>query len=194
MAVIAVVPRAVADAGTFAPWSTRMRLLDGANQWQSAAPPWRSIPRPAFVDALARVGITKALPDALPEDLGELLHQLGASQFCTELVLGLTALPGDDLPGVIATRGGVLLLVVDQQERDLLAVPGGPSSTRCWRASSAMQAARTASSWPSRWPQISCSTACKRVSAAWMEARSGAPLGSGPSADVVGARAIPGSP
>ncbi|MDP9313422.1 MAG: hypothetical protein M3R24_21500 [Chloroflexota bacterium] len=120
MGVLAIVPRPMVNDGGLAPFAQRLRILDSKDLWSSPAIPWRMIERPLLAPALSRAGINRPLPAKLPAEFGELLHELGAGHLATETLLGLTARPGDDLAGVLAAGGGVLLLDNGDGESELL--------------------------------------------------------------------------
>ncbi len=120
MGVLAIVPRPMVNDGGLAPFAQRLRILDSKDLWSSPAIPWRLIDRPLLAPALNRAGINRPLPAKLPAEFGELLHELGAGHLATETLLGLTARPGDDLAGVLAAGGGVILLDNGDSESELL--------------------------------------------------------------------------
>ncbi len=121
MGVVAMVPRGLLSDDALQPWAARIRVLDGArNPIESAAIPWQTLPRDALVEVFARLDITTPLPNPLPSEFGALLRQLDAADLCTQAVLIPTARPGDDLLGVEAQGGGVVLVDTDDPDSDLL--------------------------------------------------------------------------
>lgn len=121
MGVIAIVPRGLLSENALQPWADRLRVLDGErNPIESAAIPWQLLSPAALAEVLARLDITTPLPESLPSEFGALLHQLDAADLCTQAVLIATARPGDDLIGVAAQGGGVVLVDTDDPGSDLL--------------------------------------------------------------------------
>lgn len=105
--VVAIVPSTVAALLRRSGFHERLRFLDGSDPYQSASIPWRSLDPLTLDAALMSVGIASSngqghqaasfadlLPDYLANDETRLL----------------TAPPGDDLRGVVAAGGGVVLV------------------------------------------------------------------------------------
>jgi excisionase family DNA binding protein len=105
--VVAIVPNTVATLLRRSGLSERLRFLDANDPYQSASIPWRSLDPITLDAALASTGLSTSngqghqaasfvdlLPDYLANDETRLL----------------TAPPGDDLRGVVAAGGGVVLV------------------------------------------------------------------------------------
>jgi hypothetical protein len=110
MAAIVIASREVLRDQALMPVQSRFRILDSLDLWQSASIPWREIDRELFRQALNESELELSHNTQFPEQFGAFLAQYGVPALQTEAVLGLTALPGDDLRGVIAAGGGVALI------------------------------------------------------------------------------------
>lgn len=105
--VVAIVPATVAALLRQSGFQERLRFLDANDPYQSASIPWRSLDPLTLDAALASTGIASSngqghqassFADLLPEYLANDETRL------------LTAPPGDDLRGVAAAGGGVVLV------------------------------------------------------------------------------------
>lgn len=105
--VVAIVPSTVAALLRRSGFQERLRFLDANDPYQSASIPWRSLDPLTLDAALMSVGIASrngqghqaaSFADLLPEYLANDETRL------------LTAPPGDDLRGVVAAGGGVILV------------------------------------------------------------------------------------
>jgi excisionase family DNA binding protein len=104
--VVAIVPTNVAALLRRSGFQERLRFLDGSDPYQSASIPWRSLDPLTLDAALASTGI--------PTSNGQ-GHQAASfvdllpSYLANDETRLLTAPPGDDLRGVVAAGGGVVL-------------------------------------------------------------------------------------
>jgi hypothetical protein len=100
----------------------RFRLLDTSNLWESVCIPWQTMERAALTHFLERHSLFQGvtLPAELPVYFRDLLHHVGADALATDALLALTAPPGDDLLGLCAASGGLLLPYDDETETGLI--------------------------------------------------------------------------
>lgn len=109
MGMVVAVERSLLPTDTAQPWNDRVRLLDVQNHAGSCAIPWREIAPDLLAQAIG--GPAATLP-VLPSRFGAVLDALGAEALRVPEILGLVAAHGDDLRGVIAA-GGILLVPQD---------------------------------------------------------------------------------
>jgi len=111
LGIVVAVDRALLPSEALSAWEARVRLLDVQDVASSCAIPWRQVD----VDLLGQaiVGPAGKL-DAQPARFAAALDELGAGALRVPAVLGLVAAPGDDLRGVLAAGG----LVVVPQDGD----------------------------------------------------------------------------
>jgi len=129
--VVAILPPASVAALRLSPLHERLRVLDACDPYQSTAIPWRSLTPQALHAALTTVstvdrrqplsglpiadsllnpkGIAPRLDHENAASFAALLERYGVAHLATDAVRSLTASPGDDLRGVVAAGGGVVL-------------------------------------------------------------------------------------
>jgi excisionase family DNA binding protein len=105
--VVAIVPSTVAALLRQSGFRERLRFLDGSDPYQSASIPWRSLDPLTLDAALSSTGVASSNGQG---------HQAGSFADLLPTYLAndetrlLTAPPGDDLRGVVAAGGGVVLV------------------------------------------------------------------------------------
>jgi len=108
LGIVALIDRALLPREALAVWEARVRLLDVQQIAESSAIAWRQIAPDLLAQAIG--GPAAALP-TLPSRFGAVLDALGATALRVPALLGLATTPGDDLRGVLAAGG---LIVVPQ--------------------------------------------------------------------------------
>lgn len=109
MGLVLAVDRALLPADLLLAWEPRTRLLDTQNIADSCAIPWQKIAPKLLAQA---IGGEQSDLGSLPARFAEVLDELGASALRAPELLGLVAPPGDDLCGVLAA-GGILVVPQD---------------------------------------------------------------------------------
>lgn len=106
MGMMVMVDRTLLPTEALHAWEARVRLLDVQNITDSSAIPWREIAPDLLAQAIG--GPSASLP-ALPSRFGAVLDTLGAESLRVPAVLGLATMPGDNLRGVLAAGGMVVV-------------------------------------------------------------------------------------
>jgi len=106
LGMVIAVDRALLPSEALVAWEARVRLLDVQDVASSAAIPWRQIAPELLAQAIAGSEATFPTP---PTRFAAALDQLGAKALRVPAVLGLIAAPGDELRGVLAAGGMIVV-------------------------------------------------------------------------------------
>jgi hypothetical protein len=109
LGMVIAVDRALLPSEALVAWEARVRLLDVQDVASSAAIPWRQIAPELLAQAIAGPDAGEHMGSPPLDRFATVLDALGAEALRVPAVLGLLAAPGDELRGVLAAGGMIVV-------------------------------------------------------------------------------------